>query len=82
MEKISHYHIDDADPNKPPRSQTDPDRVMLGDGAIDLKTEVEILRQKGYRGAVSLELFNKNLWAKDPREVLQVGMERMQQLFA
>lgn len=80
VERISHYHIDDADPNKPPLTQTDPDRVMPGDGCIDLKTEVQILKDKGYQGTVSLELFNQELWAKDPAEVLKVGYERMQEL--
>lgn len=79
-ERISHYHIDDADPNKPAGSQTDPDRVMLGDGPIDLRAEIAVLREKGYHGTVSLELFNRELWAKDPREVLKVGIERMHEL--
>ena len=29
LERISHYHIDDADPEKPALTQTDPDRVCL-----------------------------------------------------
>ena len=80
VERISHYHIDDADPKKAPLTQTDPDRVMVGDGQIDLKTEVQILKDKGYHGTVSLELFNRELWAKDPAEVLKVGYERMREL--
>jgi len=82
VERISHYHIDDADPNKPPMQQTDPDRVMIGDGPIDLKAEIALLREKGYNGTVSLELFNQQLWAQDPREVLKIGIERMLELFA
>ncbi|MHC4405993.1 MAG: sugar phosphate isomerase/epimerase family protein [Planctomycetota bacterium] len=80
VERISHYHIDDAHPDKPVGSQTDPDRVMLGDGPIDLGAEVDLLREKGYDGTVSLELFNKDLWAQDPREVLKIGIERMREL--
>ena len=30
VERISHYHIDDAHPDKPPLTQLDPDRVMIG----------------------------------------------------
>ncbi len=77
---ISHYHIDDADPHIPPTQQKDPDRVMIGEGAIDLKAELAVLREIGYAGAISLELFNQELWARDPREVLQIGIERMRQL--
>lgn len=80
VEKISHYHIDDAAPNLSAGAQTDPDRVMLGDGPIDLAAELALLREKGYHGTVSLELFNKDLWAQDPREVLRVGIERMREL--
>ena len=79
-DRISHYHIDDADPKKPAGQQTDPDRVMLNDGPIDLRAEINVLREKGYHGTVSLELFNRDLWAEDPREVLKVGIERMRQL--
>ena len=80
VERISHWHVSDAHPDKPVGTQTDPDRVMPGDGAIDLKAEVELLREKGYDGTVSLELFNRDLWAQDPREVLKIGIERMRQL--
>lgn len=79
-ERISHYHIDDADPNKPAGTQTDPDRVMLGDGQIDLIAEIAVLKEIGYSGTVSLELFNAELWSMDPMEVLKVGIDRMREL--
>ena len=80
LERISHYHIDDAHPDKPALTQLDPDRVMVGDGPIDLVAEIALLHEKGYDGAVSLELFNAELWASDPAEVLRVGIERMREL--
>lgn len=78
--RISHYHIDDAVPGKPPGSQTDPDRVMLGEGCIDLAAEIAVLKEIGYQGTVSLELFNRELWNRDPLEVLKIGIERMRAL--
>lgn len=78
--RISHWHIDDATADKPATTQTDPDRVMLGEGQIDLPGEVALMKQIGYQGTVSLELFNRELWARDPREVLQTGIERMRHL--
>lgn len=81
LDKISHYHIDDAAQGKGPGSQTDPDRVMIGDGQIDLAAEIEVLREIGYDGTVSLELFNAEWWAKDPAETLKIGLERMKELF-
>ena len=73
-------HIDDADPRKPLGTQTDADRVMPGDGCLDLKSEIRLLKEKGYDGAVSLELFNRDLWEKDPGEVLKRGVERVRAL--
>ena len=54
---------------------------MIGEGQIDLAAEIAVLREIGYEGTVSLELFNEELWAKDPSEVLKVGIDRMQELF-
>ena len=79
--KISHYHIDDAGLNKEAGSQTDPDRVMPGDGQINLKAEIEILKEIGYDKTVSLELFNQEWWEKEPEETLRVGLERIKSLF-
>jgi 2-keto-myo-inositol isomerase len=53
---------------------------MPGDGQIDLNAEIQILKQKGYDGTVSLELFNEEWWAKDPAETLRVGLERVSAL--
>ena len=82
LEKISHYHIDDAALGKPPTTQTDSDRVMIDEGQIDLKSEIAVLREKGYDKTVSLELFNANLWEQDPLEVITTGLERMRALFS
>ncbi|MEQ8791643.1 MAG: sugar phosphate isomerase/epimerase [Pirellulaceae bacterium] len=81
VERISHYHFDDAAAGIPAGQQKDPDRVMPGDGVMDLRAEVRLLREKGYRGTVSLELFNPGLWDRDPAEVLRVGLERMREYF-
>jgi len=79
-ERISHYHIDDAHPQKPAGTQTDPDRVMLGEGQIDLKAEIKVLKEIGYSGTVSLELFNADLWAEDPLDMLKRGIDKMREL--
>ena len=82
LEKISHYHIDDAACGKPPTTQKDPDRVMIGEGQIDLKAEIAVLKDIGYDKTVSLELFNAELWKQDPLEVISTGLARMKALFA
>jgi len=80
VEMISHYHIDDAAPDKPKGSQTDPDRVMIGEGPIDLKAEMDVLKEKGYAGTISLELFNKSYWQQDPLELITRGLEKMREV--
>jgi len=81
VEKISHYHIDDAHPDKAPATQKDPDRVMLGEGQINLDAEIALLKEKGYDKTMSLELFNEELWEQDPLEVISVGLRRMKELW-
>lgn len=75
--QIAISHFNDA-PDFPPRElQQDPDRVPPGDGIIDLKRYCDLLRQIGYNRCLSLELFNRKLWARDPKEVARVGLEKM-----
>lgn len=79
-EQIAVFHFNDA-PDFPPRElQHDPDRVMPGDGHLDLKRLLSLLKGTGYDGWISLELFNRDWWRKDPRETAKVGLERMREL--
>ncbi len=76
-DQIAISHFNDA-PAEPPReTQRDPNRVMPGDGIIDLKRYVELLRGTGFAGCISLELFRPDLWEQDPTEVAKVGLEKM-----
>jgi len=76
-EQIAVFHFNDA-PAQPPREQQhDADRVMPGDGHLDLKQLVSLLRKIGYDGCLSLELFREDLWEQDPLEVARVGLEKM-----
>ncbi len=77
LKRIAHYHVNDAAPGIPSGQQKDPDRVMPGDGVIDLKTEFSVLKEKGYDSWISLELFNAEWWAKDPLETAKIGLERI-----
>ncbi|GAB4151005.1 MAG: hypothetical protein Tsb009_26190 [Planctomycetaceae bacterium] len=75
--QIAVFHFNDA-PTSPPREkQHDPDRVMPGDGHLNLKRICDLLREIGYDGWLSLELFNRDLWEQDPREVARIGLEKM-----
>lgn len=76
-EQMSIFHINDVPAGIPVTQQTDNDRVMLGEGVADLARVIANLRSIGYGGPLSLELFNKELWAKDPLEVAKIGIERL-----
>ena len=79
-DRMAIFHINDLPASPPPTMQSDSDRVMLGEGFADLRGVIANLRTIGYRGPLSLELFNETLWAADPEEVCRVGLERMRGL--
>jgi sugar phosphate isomerase/epimerase len=78
--RISMFHINDAPATPPPGSLTDADRLMPGDGVIDLPAMLRVLDEIGYAGPISLELFNQALWEQDPLGVARTGMERLTRL--
>ncbi|WP_328427528.1 sugar phosphate isomerase/epimerase family protein [Streptomyces sp. NBC_00443] len=45
-------------------------RGQIGDGAIDMREWLGYVEAAGYTGAIEVELFNDELWARDGREVL------------
>lgn len=76
-EQIAISHFNDT-PAFPPRlEQHDHSRVLPGEGHLDLREWCDRLKQVGYSGYLSLELFREDLWARDPREVAQLGLEKM-----
>lgn len=78
--RIAVSHFDDAPASPPAAQQHDPDRVMPGEGCINLKRYLELLSQTGYDGFVSLELFREDLWQQDPLQVARMGLEKMRAL--
>ena len=78
--QLACFHINDLPAAPDPLTQTDADRVMLGEGIADLPRVIANLRTIGYRGPLSLELFNRELWGHDPMEVARTGIERMRSL--
>ena len=76
-EQVAVSHFNDAPAEPAPHTQRDPDRVMPGDGAIDLKRYCDLLRQINYTGFLSLELFNTSLYELDPLTVAVEGLAKM-----
>jgi sugar phosphate isomerase/epimerase len=73
---LQHLHMNDY-PADPPRDTiTDAHRVYPGDGVAPLDDLFHNLRDIGYRGMLSLELFNEKYYAQDPLEVAKTGLEK------
>lgn len=79
-DRLANFHINDVPAKPDPLTQKDEDRVMVGDGIADLARVIANLRTIGYRGPLSLELFNRNLWSQDPASVIRRGIERIRAL--
>lgn len=71
-------HMNDY-PDKPDRASiTDAHRIYPGDGVAPLVPLLRDLRAIGFRGFLSLEIFNREYWKQDPFEVARRGLEKMQ----
>jgi sugar phosphate isomerase/epimerase len=75
-------HMNDY-PAEPPRAViTDAHRVYPGEGVAPLKTFLRDLRRIGFRGVLSLELFNREYWKRDALAVARTGLEKMKAVVA
>jgi 2-keto-myo-inositol isomerase len=75
---IVHFNDYPADP--PRNAINDAARVYPGDGVAPLKQVVRILREIGFKGVLSLELFNRDYWKQDAKEVAKTGLEKMKKV--
>jgi sugar phosphate isomerase/epimerase len=71
-------HLNDY-PAEPDRAAiTDAHRVFPGDGVAPLGEILGDLRDIGFEGYLSLELFNRDYWKLDPETVARTGLRKMQ----
>ena len=74
---IQCFHMNDF-PADPPRDKIgDADRVYPGDGVAPITTILKSIMSNGFKGALSLELFNRDYWKQDAEKVLATGLEKM-----
>ena len=79
---IADFHWNDV-PAQPPRDQLgDEHRIYPGDGILPLKKVLAHLKAINYRGPLSLELFNREHWKQDPKQVAETGLQKMRELIA
>jgi len=76
------FHMNDY-PAMPGRADiTDAHRVYPGDGVAPLLDMLRDLRRIGFRGVLSLELFNREYWRQDAFAVARTGLEKMRAVVA
>jgi sugar phosphate isomerase/epimerase len=70
-------HINDYPQAADPATLNDGSRIYPGDGVAPLPQILRDMRDSGFRGYFSLELFNKEYWTKSADENLKTGLEKI-----
>jgi len=71
------FHVNDYPADPPRESITDAARVYPGDGIAPLANIFRDLQAIGFRGALSVELFNRTYWQQDPLAVARTALEKL-----
>ena len=70
-------HLNDYPQAADSSTLNDSNRIYPGDGVAPLSQILRDLRDNGFRGYLSLELFNREYWAKSADENLKTAMEKI-----
>jgi len=70
-------HLNDYPQATDSSTLNDSNRIYPGDGVAPLRQILRDLRDNGFRGFLSLELFNREYWAKSADENLKTAMEKI-----
>ncbi|HET9268435.1 MAG TPA: sugar phosphate isomerase/epimerase family protein [Vicinamibacterales bacterium] len=70
-------HLNDYPQAADSATLNDGNRIYPGDGVAPLRQILRDLRDNGFRGYLSLELFNKEYWARSADENLKAAMEKI-----
>lgn len=73
---IAIFQFADAPGHKPANELADADRVFPGDGILPLPEILRDLYATGFRGCISLELYNPEYHQRDPLEVAKEGLKK------
>lgn len=74
---IGIFHVNDYPKDKDRTAIKDADRIFPGDGVAPMKAILTTLRDIGYRGMLSLELFNPDYYKRDAQEVVTTGLQKL-----
>jgi 2-keto-myo-inositol isomerase len=75
-------HMNDYPADPPRETIADKHRIYPGEGVAPLKAFLGDLRRIGFRGVLSLELFNQEYWSRDALTVARTGLEKMRAVVA
>jgi sugar phosphate isomerase/epimerase len=73
-DRIVHVHFNDA-AQQPPEEVRDNQRLLPGEGVIDLKGFLRALKKIGYEDALSVEVFGRGLKEMPPEQGAKLGYE-------
>lgn len=74
------FHVNDYPADPPRETIRDGDRVYPGLGVAPTGQILKTLYDSGFRGTLSLELFNPEYWKQDPLSVARKGLEQMKRV--
>ncbi len=78
-EKIFVFHINDSI-NLPLQKLQDSDRVWPGEGVIPLNKILGILKEIGFDGVATVELFNPEYWKWDPEKTIRIAKQKTEKV--
>jgi sugar phosphate isomerase/epimerase len=73
-ERIVHVHFNDA-PNLPPEQIKDNERLLPGEGIIDITGFLHALKKIGYHDALSIEVFGRGLKEMQPEQAAKLALD-------
>jgi len=75
------FHVQLCDLADVPRElATDGDRILPGDGDLPLSPIIARLKEIDYRGAISVELMNQQLWQVPPLQFGEIAMTSLRKI--
>ena len=77
---IKHVHVDDMRDKPGELSDCNGDRVLPGQGCLDLPTLCGQIETHGYQGYFSIEMFSDELWAMPAGEAAKLMYESLRYL--
>lgn len=77
VSRFGHVHVNDMRDKPGDLSDCNADRVLPGQGILDVRRLLGRIEELGYRGYFSIEMFSAELWALPPAEAARRCYESM-----